>query len=149
MKKTSGAGSAALSIFVEDREDQITLARSFVRNSAVAEELVQDSWLRWHGRGYKETDARSIFRTIVANLARDWWRRDKVERTVFDVLAMAPDAAPNTEHVVIVKDDLARVLAALRRMPTRTRAAFRMRWLDGCSFAEIGRRLNVSKPRAH
>ncbi|MEM6906198.1 MAG: sigma-70 family RNA polymerase sigma factor, partial [Pseudomonadota bacterium] len=59
------------------------------------------------------------------------------------------ETAPGTERVVIARDDLARVVAALETLPPRTRAAFRMSWHDGIPLAEIGRRLGVSKPRAH
>ncbi|MEM0944261.1 MAG: RNA polymerase sigma factor, partial [Pseudomonadota bacterium] len=116
---------------------------------AIAEELVQDSWLRWHGRSYPEADAPSIFRTIVANLARDWWRRQRRERVGQQALALVAETAPGTERVVIARDDLARVVAALEKLPPRTRAAFRMSWHDGIPLAEIGRKLGVSKPRAH
>lgn len=138
-----------LATFVEERERLIALARSFVRDAAVAEDLVQDSWLRWHGRRYQEADAKSIFRTIVVNLARDWWRRRQTERAALDALAVIPEAVPTTERVVIARDDLARVVATLEQMPPRTRAAFEMSWLEGMTLSEIGSRLGVSKTRVH
>ncbi|MEM1384673.1 MAG: RNA polymerase sigma factor [Pseudomonadota bacterium] len=141
--------AAGLRAFVEDRENLVRLARSYVQSAAIAEELVQDSWLRWHGRRYPERDAQFIFRRIVANLARDWWRRQKTERAVVDALSLAQDTVPNAERVVIARQDLARVVEALENLPPRTQYAFELSWHDGLSFAEIGKHLGVSKTRAY
>ncbi|MEM9784340.1 MAG: RNA polymerase sigma factor [Pseudomonadota bacterium] len=140
---------ADLDVFVTERESLIALARSFVRSTAVAEELVQDSWLRWQRSQYCSAKARPIFRTIVANLARDWWRRERRERAVLDSLAPHAESAIATDRVVIARSDLARVLATLEALPPRTRTAFRLSWQDGLGYAEIGRRLGVSKARVH
>ena len=121
----------SLTTYLEEREKLVALARSFVRCKHTAEDIVQDSWLRWHGRGYPASDAKSIFRTIVANLSRDWWRRQQTQRAAYDALAMTPDWSPSAEEVSIARSDLLRVITILEKMDPRTRNAFAMSWRDG------------------
>ncbi|MEM7508371.1 MAG: RNA polymerase sigma factor [Pseudomonadota bacterium] len=138
-----------LAIYIEERERLCMLARSVVGNTAIAEELVQDSWLRWSAHHYDASHARSILRRIVVNLARDWWRRQKAERFAFDALRDQREMAPTTERAVIARDDLARVIATLERMSERHRTAFELSWMHELSCSEIGARLGISKSRAH
>ena len=138
-----------LNVFLDERENLVVIALSVVNSRAIAEELVHDAWLNWGKHDYPEDDARPIFRRIVKNLARDFWRRQKTEKNALDALGLVSDTAPSTERVVMARQDLARVVATLARMPKRTRKAFKMSWLDGRSCAEIGRRLGISKARAH
>ncbi|MEM8555195.1 MAG: RNA polymerase sigma factor [Pseudomonadota bacterium] len=135
-------------VFVSDRELLIQLATRIVESRAVAEELVQESWLRWHGKDYREADARPIFRRIVSNLAKDWRRSRTVEaNALVDVQALY-DTAPSTEAAVIARDELAIVLRTLQKMSRRQIRAFRMRTIDGKTYREIGERLGLSLSHA-
>ncbi|MEM0922185.1 MAG: sigma-70 family RNA polymerase sigma factor [Pseudomonadota bacterium] len=137
----------AVSVFLEERHNLIALACSVVRNEAVAEELVQDSWLRWQQRLYPAQSARPILRRIVANLAKDWYRRSRSERIALEAHAATLDHALDSERVFVAREDLARVVRALRRLPERTRIAFQLHCIDELTFVEIGRRLGLSKSR--
>ncbi|MEM6904890.1 MAG: sigma factor-like helix-turn-helix DNA-binding protein [Pseudomonadota bacterium] len=141
------AGEAPLASFLEGRERLIGIACRFVESRAVAEEIVQESWLRWRGKEYDAAKARSIFSLIVANLARDWARRRRLEREVLAALG-TEERGPCSERAVSAREDLRVVIAVLDRLPGRTVTAFRMRSLDGHSYAEIGRRLGLSRSRA-
>ncbi|MEM8576047.1 MAG: sigma-70 family RNA polymerase sigma factor [Pseudomonadota bacterium] len=134
--------------FVDDRRDLVRLARSIVGCPSIAEDVVQDSWLRWQGRSYPDQDAQLIFRRIVANLARDWRRKDRRERIGLLTLSQIERTAPDTEHVVIARADLAAAVIALGELPERTLAAFRMHRLQNMTYQEIGERLNISTQRA-
>lgn len=79
-----------LRCFVDDRDRLIAIACRIVDSRAVAEELVQESWLRWDARDYPADKAAPIFRSIVANLARDWRRRQRTESTITGTLPDAP-----------------------------------------------------------
>lgn len=138
-----------LAAFIDNREKLVALASSIVGNSAVAEELVQDSWLRWNSHDYAQDKARPIFMQIVANLSRDWLRRQKSERSYLQFLNLADDAAPDTERVVISRQDLALVVDALQELPERTVDAFYMNRIGSLTFKQISVRLDISTARAH
>ncbi|MEM6678904.1 MAG: sigma-70 family RNA polymerase sigma factor [Pseudomonadota bacterium] len=138
--------------FVVERQDLIALACSIVGSPAVAEELVQDSWLRWQGRAYPEEQARPILRRIVVNLAHDWHRREKRERIGMRALSTteltAETTALNTEDIVVTRNDLAVAIAALQELPERSLLAFRLHRMEGRTYEEIAARLGVSTSRA-
>lgn len=144
-KSTSDQGLCA---FLNDRDRLIGLACKIVENHAVAEELVQDSWIRWQQHSYPSEKAMPILRQIVANLARDWHRRQAREWNILnrDDLQMAE--GPDSERLVIAREELAIVVAALREMPKRHVKAFRLSSIDGRTYAEIAQLLGVSRSRA-
>ena len=139
---------AGLEPFVEGRGELIALSERIVGSHAVAEEVVQESWLRWNGQNYPADSARSVVISIVRNLAYDWLRRRRRERVALGVTA-AQSEVPDTERIAIDREDVARVAEALAELPERSRQAFFLSRIEGLSHAEIGRRLGISKPRAH
>ncbi|MEM7507784.1 MAG: sigma-70 family RNA polymerase sigma factor [Pseudomonadota bacterium] len=134
--------------FVDERQRLIALACSIVGCGATAEDVVQESWLRWQTRSYPEAAAGPIFRQIVVNLARDWRRKEKREAQHLDAHRGTQTPVFDTEYIVITRDDLAQAIEALRDLPERTFAAFRMHRLDEMTYAEIARQLDISTPRA-
>ena len=139
----------ALSSFIAERDDLIALARSVVGHPDIAEDIVQDSWIRWSHKTYPSRDAVPIFRRIVANLAKDWYRRRRTEQRGMDAERLVQDEAPNAEHVYIARQELAQVIAILRELPDRTLCAFRMHRLEGKTYKEIGAHLGVGTTRVH
>lgn len=137
------------SVFIQEREKLIALACSVVDNQSVAEELVQESWVRWQGRGYPAGDARAIFRRIVRNLALDFYRRSRHENRAMAQHLLPVDMVPDSERACIARQELTCVVRALKKLPKRTVFAFRMRVIDGLSSTEIGQELNLSRSRAH
>ena len=135
--------------FVKEREKLIALACSIVDNQAIAEELVQDSWIRWVQRGYAAEKAQPIFRQIVANLARDWYRRNRTEREVLAEKGILQDEPPDSERIVIARQDLERVVRALQALPDRTVRAFRMHRIDGLTYAAIAKKMDISPSTAY
>ena len=87
-----------------------------------------------------------LFRTA-ANLSVDWARRQRLLPMVPDqeaALAMVVDETPSAERLVISRQELAILQTTLDEVPARVRFVFFAR-LDGMTFAEIGRRLQVSQ----
>ncbi|MEM8554197.1 MAG: sigma-70 family RNA polymerase sigma factor [Pseudomonadota bacterium] len=134
----------AVDAFVENRERLIAIACTMVESRAVAEELVQDSWLRWQGQTYHASGARQVLHKIVRNLAIDWCRRNSRERDIMKAHFAAEETAPDSERVISAREELRRVVRALKSLPPRTVQAFRMHRVDGQSYARIGKALNVS-----
>ncbi|MEM7526796.1 MAG: RNA polymerase sigma factor [Pseudomonadota bacterium] len=135
--------------YSQSRSELYRVAVSIVGDAASAEDLVQESWLRWSGRGYPTEGAPKILRRIVRNLACDLLRKRRREEAVFRSLASESDHAPDVESLVVDREQLRRVENILATLPERTRMAFRMSCVEGRTYAEISERLGVSRPRAH
>lgn len=141
--------SAALRTFLDDRRSLVALACSIVENQSVAEELVQESWLRWHEKDYPAKDARYIFRRIVSNLSLDWGRRRSREYALLKEQAHTVQYAPSTEQIVIAREDLIQVIRSLQQLPRRSVTAFRLHMFSGKTYAQIGTKLGISRSRAY
>ncbi len=137
-----------LRTYVDERHALIALAVRIVDSHAVAEELVQESWLRWSKHDYSADDAAPVFKSIVRNLALDWRRARHREFSSLPDLAALRGEVPCSERAVIAKDELRRVVEALHRLPPRTLRAFRLRFVDGLTYAQIGKRIDLSLSRA-
>lgn len=136
-------------VFLHNRERLIALACGIVRDMPLAEDLVQESWVRWQLGNYAKTDARPLFRTIVANLAKDALRRQRTERNYLETLVQSAEEHRDAERVCMARQELATIVTALQQMPPRHVAAFRMRRIDGLSYPEIARRLDTVPSRAY
>ena len=66
--------------YLSERANLVAIARSIVKDHAVAEDLVQESWFRWIGASYPLDRSGPILKKIVANLCIDWHRRQARER---------------------------------------------------------------------
>ncbi|MEM6901006.1 MAG: RNA polymerase sigma factor [Pseudomonadota bacterium] len=135
--------------FIQEREQLISIACKIVKDHGVAEDLVQESWLRWHFHKYSAANSRSIFRKIVANLARDYFRRRKREGELLAYADWQSTNSPDSERIYSARQELVVAMNALSELPQRTVLAYRMHCMDGLSCAEIGRRLKLSRSRAH
>lgn len=145
----SDSVDTSLDAYLRERGDLIALARSIVGSTHVAEELVQESWLRWAGRGYPADKSVPIFRRIVANLSKDWRRGQKVEQLGLLSYGLEPDQSIDAERVVMARQELAEIAAILSELPERTLIAFRMHRLEGKTYAQIGAHLGVGTTRVH
>ncbi|MEM9045488.1 MAG: sigma-70 family RNA polymerase sigma factor [Pseudomonadota bacterium] len=138
----------ALAAYLRERGSLIALAYSVAGNSHVAEDLVQDCWLRWSQRDYPEDKAGPILARILKNLAIDWRRRRTLEFEVLEAQRVFQDHSPDVERAVIARERLTRVVKALQELPPRTLLAFRCSRVECLTLKETGRRLGVSESRA-
>jgi len=86
-----------------------------------------------------------LFRTA-ANLSVDWIRRQRFLPMATDpdtALAAVADETPSAERIVISRQEIAILEAALNELPATVRYVFFAR-LDGMTFAAIGKRLGIS-----
>lgn len=137
-----------LTCYISERRALISLAQSVVGSTHIAEELVQDSWLRWTSKSYAKEHARPTLMRIVKNLAIDWHRRRRVEFEAIEAQRLMQEDAPDSERMLIGKQRLELVIAALQTLPPRTLMAFRFSRIDNLTLREIGTRLGVSESRA-
>ena len=151
------------------------LARVYVRDRAVAEEVVQEAWLGVL-RGIQRFEGRSSLRTwllrIVANLART--RAVREARSIpFSALAGAelqaegPSVPPERfrgpqdrwaghwatplqewnrpEHELLSAETRAQIVVAIDALPERQRQVITLRDVEGCSAAEVCNVLELSE----
>ncbi len=127
-----------------------------VRESSVAEDLVQETFLRvWRARKRYQPEARfsTWLFTIAGNAARNEIRRP-VHRATHESVDADPDSPP---HALVADDppadervDARRrgegLEAALAELPERQREALWLRAVEGLSYAEVAEALATSEP---
>jgi len=123
----------------------VRLATFLVRDTATAEEVVQDAFINMH-RGWHrlrdEENALAYLRQAVVNRARSVLRhRVIVERNAPKAM---PDL-PSAEDGAISMFERSAVIAALRDLPGRQREALILRYYADLSEAEIAAAMGISK----
>ena len=116
------------------------LARWLLRNSADAEDVVQEAMLRAyrffdHFRG---GDARAWLLQIVRNSCYSWLEKNRPSELMaeFDEqVHQRPSATP--EMLVLQADERHQLTLALESLPPRSREVLVLRELEGCSYKEI------------
>lgn len=121
----------------------VRLAVQFVDNQAAAEDLVQDVFAKLSrpGRDTTITNERAYLYTAVVNAARSTLRRHAVRRRMFAPGSVGAAAADESSMLAA---DRRRVLAVIRRLPTRQREVVVLRYYEDFSIAEIAQLLDIS-----
>lgn len=146
---------SSLAVYIEHRDELLNYANKFLQDRAIAEDVVQEAWLRLaarDGQGEEITHTLRYLYSIVRNLALDWVRRGPRE------VAEAPDSAtwrvlpapvPTAEDVVVQRDEVRALMEAIAELPERTQLAFRLYKLEEKSLQTVADSLGVSVGRAH
>lgn len=122
--------------------------RTFGPGPPDPEDIVQAAFVRFAALPASSQIANPrafLFRTA-HNLAIDAHRRQSRAGAAAAELGAAPDESRDfsPEDVLVSREDLARLEAALATLKPKQRTALLMHRLDGASFAEIGRQLGMS-----
>jgi RNA polymerase sigma-70 factor (ECF subfamily) len=132
----------------------LAYARRRVRSQHIAEELVQQAFLKAHvarERFALGSPARPWFTRILVNLVRDHLRGVRLRpRSEIDVTELpAAETPPGAEQ----REISARTQQALSRLRPSQRAVVELHWLEERPFPEVaaalGERLSTVKVRAH
>lgn len=143
-----------LDLYLAHRSALIDYATSIAGARAQAEDVVQEAWLRFssaRNAGEIGNPVGYLYR-IVRNLALDLTRRAASEQRAPDgeqQLLELPASTPSPETQACDQDALRIVALALAELPTRTRIAFEMHRLGGCTFQQIAGHLGISIGLAH
>ncbi len=141
------ADEAVTRLFAAHYQGLVRLATLLLRDSAAAEEIVQDAYVQLHARWRKLNDtdkALAYLRTAVVNRSRSALRhRAVVERFVAGSSA-APDA-PSAEAGAIERLRQNAVIAILATLPPRQREALVLRYYADLSEAEIAETMGCSR----
>lgn len=139
------ADRAVTAIYSEHYRSLVRLAAFLVRDTATAEEVVQDSFVAMHGawRRLRDTDkALSYLRQSVVNRSRSVLRH----RMVVDKnTPKPPPDMPSAEHGAILQLERSAVVSALRALPERQREALVLRYYGDLSEAQIASMMGISK----
>jgi RNA polymerase sigma factor (sigma-70 family) len=151
-----GVSSAdpTLALYLKHRGSLVNYANGIVRDRAGAEDVVQEAYLRFSSASSDErliSNPVSYLYRIVRNLALDWVNRTSETASTGQVSALEQVAqeGPTAEDVLHYRDELRILADALAELPERTRIAFTMYRLEGCTLQQVGDRLGVSIVRAH
>jgi RNA polymerase sigma-70 factor (sigma-E family) len=139
------ADRALTALYTEHYRSLVRLAALLVRDTATAEEVVQESFAAMHSgwRRLRDSEkALSYLRQSVVNRSRSVLRH----RVVVD--RNAPKAAPDmpsAEQGAIARLERSAVVAALRTLPARQREALVLRYYGDLSEAQIASAMGISR----
>ncbi len=139
------ADRAVTAIYSEHYRSLVRLAAFLVRDTATAEEVVQDSFVAMHGawRRLRDTDkALSYLRQSVVNRSRSVLRHRMV---VNKNTPKPPPDMPSAEHGAIIQLERSAVVSALRALPDRQREALVLRYYGDLSEAQIASVMGISR----
>jgi RNA polymerase sigma-70 factor (ECF subfamily) len=149
---SQGAPTELFEVFVEQRDSLVRFFRARRGGDADVEDLLQELYLKLQAA--PPTDVREpkayLFR-LASNLMMDRWRstsRSAARDGAWVSLHTGGNGAddkPSAEDVVIGKQRLAMLVAALDRLPERTRSVFRLHKFDELSHSEVAARLGISR----
>jgi RNA polymerase sigma-70 factor (sigma-E family) len=117
-------------LYRSHRQPMVRLARLLTSSSGIAEEIVQEAFIKFARSAGKKDEPAAYLRVIVVNLCRSQQRRTLVERR------LAPKAP-----VLSGVTDIDETWDVLRRLPFRQRAVLMLRYYEDLSEADIARSL--------
>ena len=139
------ADRAVTVLYAAHYRSLVRLAALLLRDTATAEEVVQDSFVAMHGgwRRLRDNDkALSYLRQSVVNRSRSVLRH----RVVVDRNAPKPPPdMPSAEQGAITLLERSAVVTALRTLPPRQREALVLRFYGDLSEAQIAAAMGISK----
>ena len=151
------AGRALAELYAVHYQALVRLAALLVRDTATAEEVVQDSFVAMHASWRRLRDsgkASSYLRRCVVNRSRSVLRHQMVtERNMLQPPPEMPSAEQGglprvfrtTEQGAMTLLERSAVVAALHGLPARQREALVLRYYAGLPEAEIASAMGISQ----
>ena len=122
-------------LYRREYASMVRLAHLITGSNEVAEDVVQDSFVRLHRNWQRADQPGAYLRTVVVNRCRSWQRRSIMERRQESKPA---GARPMTEAS---SPETCEILDALAGLSARQRAALVLRYYADLSEADIARAL--------
>jgi len=141
------ADEAVTRLFAAHYRQLVRLAALLLADRSVAEELVQDAYVRLHqhwGRVRDPDRAVGYLRTSVVNAARSAQRHRGVAERYLARWRPPPDV-PSAEAGALGVLEHESVVAALRALPARQREALVLRYYLDLSESEIAEAMGISR----
>jgi RNA polymerase sigma factor (sigma-70 family) len=136
------SGTDLATLYRREREAMVRFARMLTGSAAVAEEVVQEAFLKLHQHAEEPKNPQGYLRVTVANLCRSHTRRQLLERR------LSPD-----HRLVLDNPEIDETWAVVCRLPFRQRAVLALRFYEDFTEADIARvlgcRLGTVKSSLH
>jgi len=121
------------------------LRRYFLKrvSPSEADELVQDVFLAMHRRGAAAPvdNVQGYLFTIAAHLLA---KRKQIATSALDEQAGNIDESLSPERILISRQEVTRVIVAIKNLPPRTREAFVLHRFENMTYSAIARQLGIS-----
>lgn len=134
--------------YIGQREALLRFFTRHTRNPDIAQDLLQETWLRVaQGSGAVVDNPRSYLFQIASNLTVDYFRSEKRRRLrteEIDALLSIPDEVPGPEAVAIGRSELTLITGALGDMPGRRRSILLMSRVEGLTHRAIAGHFGIS-----
>ncbi len=139
---TGGERPSLRSVFEAEESGLLRYALGLTGRRAVAEETVQEAFLRLHGLWAEVENPRAWLYRCVRNLALNH-RRDHRPETELPDEAPAPEAALPVE--TLARDEAVGAMRLLlAELPPEDRTLVQLKYQDDLKYQEIGRRTGLS-----
>ncbi|MBN1919793.1 MAG: sigma-70 family RNA polymerase sigma factor [Anaerolineae bacterium] len=105
-----------------------------------AQEIVADTFHRFlialkHGAGPEQELSAWLYR-VAHNLITDFYRRESIRNTV-EIDENMPSRAPQTEAAALQREEISRVRAAFRKLPSLQQQVINLRFGEGLSLEQV------------
>jgi RNA polymerase sigma-70 factor (family 1) len=135
-------------IFSAYYRDMVFFACSFTHELPVAEDIVQDTFVRlWedHEKLNVTVSVRSILLKTIQNKCIDWHRHKKIiNNHCTCIIDNSPLYEYNTDNYILRSELQGRIEKAITGLPEKFKEAFEMNRFEGLKYQEIATKLNVS-----
>ena len=139
------ADALVITLFQQEGQSLVRLARIFVDDRNAAEDLVQEAFIRLARAAHRiqdPTKAAAYLRSIVLNLARDNNRRGLVSLRHH---LPQDERRASTEDEIELQEDQQEVIDALRDLPHRQRTALVLRYYEELGIDDIAVAMGISR----
>ena len=124
-----------LALYESRREQMVRVARAITGSHQVAEEVVQDAFIRLHAAWSRVDNPPAFLHRVVVNLAKNNLRRTGLERThAWRAEASQPE---------VLQPELDEMWAALVELPAKYRVALVLRYYEDLSVDQIAEVMDV------
>lgn len=134
-----------LNIFKAEQSQLRRLVRRLTGNPHTAEDVVHDTFIKLMHRDVGKYDVGLVV-TTARNLARDAMRAERVRTSYAESVSreQVHGGVVGPEDAVASRMDLDALLRALEALPRRTQRIFLLSKIDGMTYPQIARGLNIS-----
>jgi RNA polymerase sigma-70 factor (ECF subfamily) len=130
----------------------VRLGRLLLNDPEEAQEVAQDVFVKAmeaHRLGAVPMEWAPWLTRVMVNACRDrhragWWAWSRRRRSSFEGLELVDRRQATPEQAAVTSEWRARIWDVFRVLPTRQREVFALRYIEGCSTAEVARALEMS-----
>lgn len=139
--------SAMSEMYANNYHWLVNILNKKVSCSQKAADLAQDTFTRiLSSRNTVYTsEAKAILTTVSKGLLVDYYRRQAIEKAYMNAISQFPETqTPSPEDNALILETLVEIDRMLDGLPNKSRRIFLLSQLDGLTYPEIAKQLNIS-----